>query len=336
MNSHDLTRLLIEGAVGRALKQVQKDPHRSLRNLVDLGLTFSNVQLQRRFLQLARNMLEQEDSAYYELLDLLVQKVDHENLKTFGVNVGYEGLTRGAKAIRNLEETYHIPWTLMLELDQMDRARELVRQGKELGIYVYNIISDQVGLVALRELLEEEPYCAFCLLTTGENLLRQGLEPLEGARNLYISILADEPGLEAAEALGAGGFLYGIHVRYDDPACIATERLERYLDYHPAGVALLPRDQAARDRSRDLYGQVKALRFQQKYPYILVDLVGDGLYVDSLISGEAGLLVVHGDGGVLTVDGQGIQNTGDLQQKPLAELLRAVLPKDRPAPEGRA
>lgn len=336
MNSHDLTRLLIEGAVGRTLKQVQKDPHRSLRNLVDLGLTFSNVQLQRRFLQMARNMLEQENSAYYELLDLLVQKVDHETLKTFGVNVGYEGLTRGARAIRHREADYHIPWVLGMELGQLDRVRALVRQGKELGIYVYNIIGDQIGLAALRELLEEEPYCAFCLMTTGENLLRQGLEPLEGARNLYISIPADEPGLEAAEALGAGGFLYGVHVPYDGPACIATERLERYLDYHPAGVALLPKDQGAWEQNRDLYAQVKALRFQQKYPYFLVDLVGDGLYVDHLISGEAGLLLVRGNEGLLTVDAEGIRHTGDRQQAPLVELLRATLPKARSAPEGRA
>lgn len=334
MNSHDLTRLLIEGAVGRTLKQVQRDPHRSLRNLVDLGLTFTNAQLQRTFLQLTHNLLEQDDSAYYDLLDLLVQKVDHENLKTFGVNVGYEGLTRGAKTIRSQETACHIPWVLGLELGQMDQIRDLVRQGRELGIYVYNILGDQADLVALRELLEEEPHCAFCLLTNGENLLRQGLEPLEGARNLYISILADEPGLEAAEALSAGGFFYGIHVFYEDCGCAEPERLERYLDYHPAGVLLLPRDAAALDHSRDLFERVKTLRLQQKYPYLLLDLVGDGLYVDQLVSGESGLLLVRGGGQALTAGRQGLKALEARQDRPLTDLLREAFPQS--TPEGRS
>lgn len=334
MNSHDLTRLLIEGAVGRALKQVQRDPHRSLRNLVDLGLVFTNAQLQRTVLQLTHNMLEPEDSAYYELLDLLAQKVDHETLKTFGTNVGYEGLTRGVKMIH--QKDYHIPWTLGIRLDgpDVERARDLVRQGKELGIYVYSILSGQMELSALRELLEEEPHCAFCLLTTGENLLNQGLEPLDGARNLYISVLADEPGLEAAEVLSAGGFLYGIHVRYDGPECIAPERLERYLDYRPAVVSLLPASQEALARSRDLYEQVKALRLQRKYPYLLLDLVGDLLYVDGVVSEEASLLYVDGGGSAELVDCQGIRSAGDLLQKPLGQLLREAVPGA--APEGRA
>ncbi len=329
MNSHDLTRLLIEGAVGRTLSQVQKDSHRSLRNLVDLGLTVSKGRFQKTFLELAQHMLENEDSAYYSLLDQAIQRMDHETIKTFGVNVGYEGLTRGAKTIRRIEETegYNIPWVLGMELGELDAARDLIRQGMELGIYVYGIWDTGADLAALRELLGQAPQCAFFLLTTGESLLRQGLEPLEDCRNVYISVRADDAGLEAAEALGAGGFLYGVHALYQDEGCIAPEKLERYLDYKPLAVALVPRDQEALLQNKGLYDQVKALRFQQKYPYFLLDVVGDSLYVDQVISEDPCMLYIRRNGDALAVDRCGFRPAGNLSEEPLAQVLRAALPK---------
>lgn len=329
MNSHDLTRLLIEGAVGRTLNQVQKDPRRSLRNLVDLGLTFSKGRFQKTFLELAQHMLENEDSAYYSLLDLAVERMDHETMKTFGVNVGYESLTRGARTIRRIEEAegYNIPWALGMELGDLDAARDLIRQGMELGIYAYGIEAGQADMAALRELMDEAPLCAFMLITTGEKLLRQGLEQLEGCRNVYISVHADDTGLEAAEALGAGGFLYGVHVLYEDESCIAPEKLERYLDYKPLAVGLVPRDEKALLRNKGLHEQVKALRFRQKYPYFLLDLVGDSLYVDQVISEDSCMLYISRDGRTLAVDHQGVRPAGNLSEEPLVQVLRQALPK---------
>ena len=337
MNSHDLTRILIEGAVGRTLNQVRKDSHRSLRNLVDLGLTFSKGRFQQTFLELAQHMLENENSAYYTLLDMMVERADHESLKTFGVNAGYEGLTRGARTIRRIEaeEGCNVPWALGLELEDLDAARDLIRQGMELGIYIYGFEGRQVDLVALRELMDSAPQCAFGLFTTGENLLRQGLGPLEGCRNVYISVKADDSGLEAAEALGAGGFLYGIHVLYEDDSCIAPEKLERYLDYKPLAVALLPRNEETVRRDLGLYEQVKALRFQQKYPYFLLDLVGDCLYVDQVISEDPCMLYIRRDGSTLAVDSCGVRETGDLTKESLIQVLRQALPKGA-FKEGRA
>ena len=93
MRKRDLTRLLIENTVDRALRDMERDAHRSLRNLVDLALTFSKGTFERHFLTLCRSMLENETSPYYQLLDRALRTCDRQTLKTFGINVGYEACT---------------------------------------------------------------------------------------------------------------------------------------------------------------------------------------------------------------------------------------------------
>lgn len=98
MRKRDLTRLLIENTVDRALRDMERDAHRSLRNLVDLALTFSKGTFERHFLTLCRSMLENETSPYYQLLDRALRTCDRQTLKTFGINVGYEACSKGPGA----------------------------------------------------------------------------------------------------------------------------------------------------------------------------------------------------------------------------------------------
>lgn len=91
MRKRDLTRLLIESAVDRALRDMERDSHRTIRNLLDLALTFSKGSFERHFFTLCQQMLEDESSPYYQLLDRALRTCDRQTLKTFGINVGYEG-----------------------------------------------------------------------------------------------------------------------------------------------------------------------------------------------------------------------------------------------------
>ena len=95
MRKRDLTRLLIENTVDRALRDMERDAHRSLRNLVDLALTFSKGTFERHFLTLCRSMLENETSPYYQLLVRALRTCDRQTLKTFGITVGYEACSKG-------------------------------------------------------------------------------------------------------------------------------------------------------------------------------------------------------------------------------------------------
>ena len=75
----------------------------------------------------------------------IVQEVDREKLKCFGINLGWESWTVGAGRIRALEgeRHYNIPWCLTFRLGGQPWAlgaedyRALLLQGQELGICSY-------------------------------------------------------------------------------------------------------------------------------------------------------------------------------------------------------
>ena len=83
------TRILIETIVRKTLRDIQNAPERSVRNLVDMALNFSNGRFQKRFFEGAQQMLTNEHSAYYPLVRNVVSNVEHERLLRFGLNIGY-------------------------------------------------------------------------------------------------------------------------------------------------------------------------------------------------------------------------------------------------------
>ncbi len=333
MPNQDFTRLLIEGTVNRTLNQIRKDPQRSIRNLVDLGVTFSRGRFQRNFLEIAQNMLENENSAYYDLLDLLVHQVNPAYFKHFGVNLGYEGLTRGARIIRSIEKvsSYNIPWVLSMACgpEALDcvAVEDIVQQGIEQGIYVYMLQGNEIELEMVQEIVDKFSKCAFFLFTSGKNVVEQSLEPLKASYNLYISVETDEMAMEAVEIMSALGLLYGIHKDYQDDSCISPEMLESYMNYRPAMVILFPAGEDVFSLSEQLYPKVKELRLQQKYPYFLMEALGDSLFIDRIISGDPCMLTILGDGQALGVCTGGISEVGNILDIPLNQILRQTVPK---------
>lgn len=93
----DFKRISIENIVHKAFMDIEEDPRRGLRNLVDLGVNFAKGRFQKPFLRTIQNMLEDEDSAYYTLLEQLLKNTTPAHLSTFGINVGYNSCTMGGQ-----------------------------------------------------------------------------------------------------------------------------------------------------------------------------------------------------------------------------------------------
>ena len=130
MRKRDLTRLLIESAVDRALRDMERDSHRTIRNLLDLALTFSKGSFERHFFTLCQQMLEDESSPYYQLLDRALRTCDRQTLKTFGINVGYEGCSKGARRIREVEAAggFKVPWALTIQAGAQGLSRIYIQR----------------------------------------------------------------------------------------------------------------------------------------------------------------------------------------------------------------
>lgn len=144
----DLTRTLVESTVRRTLKNIQESPERAIRNFIDLGLEFSNGRFQTRLMKITQEMLHNQNSSYYTLVKNLAASVDPEIITTFGVNLGYDGCTKGAKIIREMESKRHfnIPWSLSLVINEDKLEAEpdfypsLLQQGVSLGIHTISCL----------------------------------------------------------------------------------------------------------------------------------------------------------------------------------------------------
>ena len=140
---NDIFYTLIETVVANKLKDMKKYPGRAARNLIDLGLLFSNGNFQNAFFSSAQTMLQNEDSPYYKLIDNVVNNVDNQRLLTFGMNLGYNSFKYGSKVIRKNEKKLNcfIPWEITLHIDDFSfknnnqRYDKLISDGEKLGIY---------------------------------------------------------------------------------------------------------------------------------------------------------------------------------------------------------
>ena len=165
-----LHRDLVEATVRRVLAGVRTDPERELRKLVDLGADVSRGRFQRRFLTAAQHLLEDPDSSYYAIARELLSRADFDRLVAFGMALGYDGCTRGARLIRQIEAEhgFNIPWALSLETEsarlsggELDRWTALIAEGTRLGIHAYLLRCDDPA--AAVPLAARQKNCAFLL-----------------------------------------------------------------------------------------------------------------------------------------------------------------------------
>lgn len=100
----------------------------------------------------------------------LITNVDSKRITTFGINLGYNSCTRGARTIRKIEseQDYNIPWSVFLKIsDSRFKHYEknyfsLLEQGQELGIYTWFLFSEQ-GIASCLELAEKYTDNAFLI-----------------------------------------------------------------------------------------------------------------------------------------------------------------------------
>lgn len=342
MRKHDLTRTIIESTVDRALRDMEKDAHRSVRNLVDLALTFSKGRFERHFLEICRRMLENEGSPYYTALDRALERVDRQTLKIFGVNLGYEGCSKGARRIRETEAQagFNVPWALTMFAGREGLSRiyiqRMISEGTALGVHVYLLVDRGLPGPELEQLLQDNKTCAFVVFTSGTRSADWDLSRLRCQHNLMVSVAADQPlALELCQALAEERMLYAVHRQYNDQSAqqvLEPAQMEELEALGPLFVLLYPGEAADQQVRRTVYRQVADCRSAQTYPFGLIELSEDLLVIDQIISDGPCSLAFLPDGQAATpqgvLDGPGF----NIRTTPLPAILRAALPKP-PAPE---
>ena len=333
----DMTRVLVESTIRRTLKAMQESPEREARNLVDAGAQFSTGRFQTRLISHAQRMLQNSKSAYYALVKDVVTYADHDNIATFGVNLGYNSCTKGARLIRETEREkgFNIPWALHLRVSQEKLAGDpglypsILREGTSLGIYTYLLFVPGEAQAVL-PLVMEYPDCAFLLFLEGGQITPAFLEELAPLKNVMVSVRRGEAMEQACRALRTAGRLYAVHGSYSEEEAgyvRSGKWLESVLPARPVFV-FLRADLSCTDRTQaEVYQYVTAVRDGQHYPLILMDVARDSLLIDQVISEGECLVGFDQDGSLRTHQGFRREEQGNIFHHPLEEILRLYTPK---------
>ena len=322
----------MEATVRRTLKSIQDSPERATRNLVDLGLQFSNGRFQTRLFQQLQRMLRNEKSAYYDLVKRIVSSVDHDIITTFGVNIGYNSCTKGARLIREIEaeKGFNIPWALNVAINESKLAEEpefypdLFQQAAALGIHTFLLFADGDPENVL-PFASEETDCAFVLLLHGRQISDSFVEKMKAIKNVMISIYLDQDTGAACKKLRDARLLYAVHSRYlekDKTQIINGGWLQSVLTYQPAFALLRADSSCPQEVQQEIYQYITDVRDSQCEPVICMDIKQDTLMIDRIISDGECLVGFDENGNLRTHEETYSDPQCNIFHHPLEEILQ--------------
>ncbi|MDD2971034.1 MAG: hypothetical protein PHE02_02740 [Lachnospiraceae bacterium] len=336
---NDMNRVLIETTIRRTLKEMGDSPERGIRNLIDLGLNFSKGRFQQNFLSMAQQMLRKEDSAYYTLFRDILTHVDAEIMTTFGINVGYNSCTKGAKTIRaiEIERGFCVPWALSIHINkEQDLTRpefypNLLRQGKELGIFTYVLFTDGEPAKVI-DLMKGQPDCAFLLLLDGKQITPEFITELQLVKNVMIAVSTGKSYLPACRRLRAAKQLYAAYTLYmerDKEEILCGAWLSDAIKGRPAFSFLLADRSCPELMQKEIYDYVLAVRTGQEQPVFLIDIKYDMLHIDEIISDSVCMAGFGQMGRLLTEEGVREEEELNIFHNSLESILNRQRPREK-------
>ena len=213
--THKMQRAALGKTVDLVLSHAEKDPAKTVGQIVDLSKQFYGDSFSDETYAHAKQTLTNPDSKWSKLINCMLNQLDPNVARTTALNLGYEAFFRGTKTIRENRVKYqcNVPWLILfdptsacnmhcvgcwageygnknnLSFDDMDK---IVSQGKELGVYLY-------------------------MLTGGEPLVRKAdiLKLAEKHNDVQFAIytnstLIDEPFCKEVVRLGNIAFMLSI------------------------------------------------------------------------------------------------------------------------------
>lgn len=345
---NQLTYTLIETAVDKGLRDIKENSGRGTRNLVDLGIHFATGRFQKDFFLIARQILSNEESPYYELVNYMVKHVEPRLLKRFGINLGYNCWCYGAEKIRKCEKRhgYYVPWTLIFDfpeksnyvLSKEDISKTL-HTGETLGIYcgMFFLDVDVTYLKMLLELLADNKESCYFILLQPKLITDEVAELTARAGNIVVVLALNSPGdymacNTAAQLLTIRKCLYGAYCTYKDENMeyiISPEYLKQIEDLHCSFAFLV------RQALDDLQNKIRFSQFMEtakktgRYNFFLVDFYEDLAYVDRNISKEDCLMIINGDGTLVVLKGNIPVEELNIRTDSLQTIFKEVMSKSK-------
>lgn len=336
--NHSANQSIIETTVSSAIKRIENDPERSIRNLVDLGLMFCNGKFQQRFLIEAQRMLENENSSYYRMIPDLISNVDSKRITTIGINLGYQSCTKGARIIRKIEaeQNCNVPWCISLELEQetyyqkKEEYFSLIEQGQSLGIYTW-FVKAYSDILSTLELAEHFNDSAFVIVCKPADITEIILDEFSEIYNVFFAVNYNEGIEDACALLRKRKFLFSVAYKYqehDIENILNHSVLYDLCSLHSAFSLFYADAACPLEIQQQIYEYVKEMRYKQSFQTVPFDLIYDVRFIDEIISEDAVSIYFDSNGVCHTDLNEKNAATCNLFHTSLIDIFKEVVPKE--------
>lgn len=295
--NHSANQSIIEATVNSAIKRIQDDPERSMRNMVDMALMFCNGRFQKRFFESAQRMLENENSSFYRIIPDLIANVDSKRITNFGINLGYHSCTKGARIIRKAEKEQrcNVPWCITLETKNKIYNQEkenyfaLIEQGQSLGIYTWfiNPYSEMIPVLEIAEHFTDSAFIIYCQPT---DITETMLDEFGEIYNVLFAVNYNDGIENACALLRKRRFLFSVVYKYEEQD--ADNILNHSLLYdlsslHSVFSLFYADSECPLEMQKQVFEYVQNMRCEQSFPTIPFDMIYDIRFIDEIISEDA-------------------------------------------------
>lgn len=281
---------IIETTVNSAIKRIQNDPERSIRNLVDMALMFCNGRFQKRFFEVAQKMLENEDSSYYRLIPDIIANVESTRITSFGINVGYHSCTRGARTIRKLkaEQNCDIPWCISLEIDseKEDSYISFIDEKQSQGVFTWFLYPQQ-DILSVLDITKQFPDSAFVIICNPNDITDIVLDEFSEIYNIMFAVNYDEGIDNACALLRKRRFLFSVVYHYgkqDIENILNDSILSDLCSLHGVFSFFLSDKSNSLAHQTEMFEHIQNTRYEQRFQTIPIDLIYDIKYINNIIS----------------------------------------------------
>ena len=337
-----IQKAMIESAITHSIKEMGDDPKRSVRRLADLGKQFSKNRFQDQIFTVIQELLQNDDSAYYDMINNLLKNADHDAIRQFGMNFGYMGWCYGAANIREEQKKEHraIPWCVMLRIDECEedpiRTSELqnmVDTGQQLGIYVYFIRQKNISRTPSEMLnfFMANPNCAFVWLRESGQMSAAEIQMLRNCRNVLPALpVADDESLLTVTLLRDCRVLYSLYMEYDDSITQMDQQdigdslqhtINKVLTTESCMFFLVRKDGTLFSSAQYCYHS----RLRQEYPCLIMDYYGDADSLSNVTVDHRNLLEIGSDRKIILPEAHAGE-TFDFS-RPLRDCLCEIMPE---------
>ena len=345
MSFHDTLKKF---GIEQTINYLYRDPEKNLRTIMDWADKFSGGEFPTQR-QMIREAIEDPDHPYHSYILHMIHDIDPEVMKTLVTNFFINANLVGWPLQEKLRREYdcNIPWAILLDPTSacnlhctgcwaaeygsrlnltFDEIDSIIRQGKELGVYMYSYTGGE-PLVRKKDLIalcEKHDDCVFLCFTNAtlidekfaDDMLRVGnfipAMSLEG--NEADTDSRRGPGTyqkvrRAMELLRERKLPYGISSCYTSlnwDSITSEEYYDSliemgacfiwYFHYMPVGNDAAPELLPDPEQRKAVYHRIRKMRAEK--PLFAMDFQNDAEYVGGCIAGGHRYLHINANGDV--------------------------------------